>query len=188
MAEPGLAEKVVALHESLSAAGIPHAFGGALALAYYAEPRATIDIDLNVFTSTGRIEDVNAALAPLGVEPVRSADEIAELERDGQCRTWWGRTAVDLFFSYDAVHEAMAAGARRVPFGEHQLEVLAPEHLVVCKACFDRTKDWGDIEQVLVATERFDVDEADRWLTHLVGDGDRRKQRFDELVAELRDR
>jgi hypothetical protein len=30
-----LGEKVVELHEQLEAAGIPHAFGGALALAYY---------------------------------------------------------------------------------------------------------------------------------------------------------
>ena len=43
MAELGLAEKVVRLHEALDAAGIPHAFGGALALAYYAEFTQEID-------------------------------------------------------------------------------------------------------------------------------------------------
>ncbi len=42
-----LAKRVLAIDHALSS--IPHAFGGALALAYYAEPRATIDIDLNVF-------------------------------------------------------------------------------------------------------------------------------------------
>jgi hypothetical protein len=33
----------------------------------------------------------------------------------------------------------------------------------------------------------FDVEETERWLRRLVGDEDHRKQRFDELVAELRD-
>ena len=37
MAEPGLADKVVRVHDALDAAPITHAFGGALALAYYAE-------------------------------------------------------------------------------------------------------------------------------------------------------
>lgn len=46
MTTPTLAQRVLALEHALS--GIPHAFGGALALAYYAEPRATIDIDLKI--------------------------------------------------------------------------------------------------------------------------------------------
>src|SRR5262249_14713784 len=42
-----LPERILAIDRALVA--VPHAFGGALALAYYAEPRATVDIDLNVF-------------------------------------------------------------------------------------------------------------------------------------------
>jgi hypothetical protein len=187
MAEPSLPEKVVAIDLALAAARIPHAFGGALALAYYAEPRVTIDIDLNVFIPAARIDEVNFALTPLGVMPLESDDDRFALERDGQCRLWWGRTPVDLFFSYDEIHDAMREGSHRVPFGDHQLEVLGPEHLVVCKACFDRPKDWMDIEQVLVASEHFDSDEAEQWLQRLVGNEDHRKQRFDTLVAELRD-
>jgi hypothetical protein len=51
-----LDEKILAVGDALSRAGIPHAFGGALALAYYATPRATIDIDLNVFLPTTEAE------------------------------------------------------------------------------------------------------------------------------------
>lgn len=187
MAEAPLAEKVVTIDTALSEARMSHAFGGALAAAYYAEPRATIDIDINIFAPTERIEEVNFALEPSGVVPLTSAADQADLERDGQCRLWWGNTALDLFFSYDEVHEAMREGTRRVPFGEEELDILGPEHLVVCKARFDRTKDWIDIEQILVASEHFDVGEVDRWLERFLGDRDPRKQRFDELAAELRD-
>lgn len=187
MTELSLPEKVVAIDRRLKDAHIPHAFGGALALAYYAEPRVTIDIDLNVFVSTTRIDEVNEALAPLGVPLVESEEDRFTLDRDGQCRIWWGETALDLFFSYYELHEAMQVGARRVPFGDDEIEVLGPEHLVICKACFDRPKDWLDIEQVLVASEHFDVEETDRWLGKMLGDDDPKKQRFDELVAELRD-
>jgi hypothetical protein len=187
VAEPSLPEKVVAIDKRLKEARIPHAFGGALALAYYAEPRVTIDIDVNVFVPTTRVDEVGHALTPLGVAPLDADEARAALERDGQCRIWWGRTAVDLFFSYAELHEAMRKDARRVPFGDDEIEVLSPEHLVVCKASFDRPKDWLDIEQVLVATDPFDADEVGRRLGEMLGQDDHRKQRFDELVAELRD-
>ena len=67
MSQPSLSDKVEAIHRALSQAKIPHAFGGALALAYYTEPRATIDIDINVFVTPSEGGAVQAALAPLGV-------------------------------------------------------------------------------------------------------------------------
>jgi len=183
MTEPSLPDKVVAIHERLRAARIGHAFGGALALAYYAEPRATIDIDLNVFVAPDRHAAVHAAIAPLGVA---DAGDEAALERDGQCRWWWGRTPVDLFFAYDELHDAMRRAARTVPFGDTSIVVLSPEHLTVCKAVFDRPKDWLDIEQILVCEAGLDVAEIERWLTRIAGPSDRRLERFAELAAAAR--
>src|SRR4051812_8715406 len=148
MTEPSLSAKVVAIDAALGEAAIRHAFGGALALAYYAEPRATIDVDVNVFAGPDRHHRVAEALAPLGADP--GTDEAA-LARDGQCRIWWGRTPIDLFYAYDELHDEMARQARRVPFGDDEIPVLGPEHLLVCKAVFDRPKDWIDIEQMLTA-------------------------------------
>lgn len=183
MSEPSLPEKVVALDERLAQAAIPHAFGGALALAYYAEPRATDDVDVNVFTPPEEQANVLAALSPLGVD-ARDADASAT-ERDGQCRWWWGRTPVDIFFAYDALHDEMRSATRSVPFGEERIPILAPEHLVICKALFDRPKDWLDIEQVLVASDRLDPDAIRGWLRRAVGDDDHRSERFDELAKRL---
>ena len=70
MNEPALPDKVLAIHKALSKAKIAHAFGGALALAYYAEPRATIDIDVNVFVAPAAYATVERALAPLGVDAI----------------------------------------------------------------------------------------------------------------------
>jgi hypothetical protein len=180
MSEPSLPDKVLAIHCALAGARIGHAFGGALALAYYAEPRATIDIDLNVFVEPAEHPAVHAALAPLGI-----GDEVdaAALARDGQCRWWWGRTPVDLFFAYDELHAAMRREARTAPFGDAAITVLAPEHLTVCKAVFDRPKDWLDIEQILVCEVDLDIAEIERWLTRIAGPDDRRTRRFAELAA-----
>jgi hypothetical protein len=182
MSEPSLPEKIVAIHERLGQAGIAHAFGGALALAYYAEPRATDDIDLNVFIEPVSAAGVLDAVAPLGVES--DLDRVA-LERDGQCRVWWGRTPIDLFFAYDALHEEMRRDARVVPFGEDRLPILAPEHLLVCKIAFDRPKDWLDLEQVLVCVEDLDVEEIRSWLARILGEEDPRMARFDRALDGL---
>jgi hypothetical protein len=179
---PSLPEKVVAIHESLAEARVPHAIGGALALAYYAEPRATIDVDVNVFVPTERWPDVRDALSPLGIDVDL---DVAELERDGQARLWWDRNPVDLFFSYDPFHEEMKRRARRVPFAGATIPILAPEHLAVCKAMFDRTKDWLDIEQILVATSPLDVEEIRSWLQRLVGDDNQRLEKLREIEASL---
>jgi hypothetical protein len=177
--EPSLPDKVIVIHEALDEAKIPHALGGALALAYYADPRATIDIDLNVFVPTARWHDVVGALTSLGVDP--STLDPAALERDGQCRLWWGDNAVDLFFAYDPIHEAMRKQARRVPFAEITVPILGPEHLAVCKAMFDRRKDWLDIEQMLIAGDDLDVAEIEEWLVRMVGEDDQRLQHLRDL-------
>jgi hypothetical protein len=182
MSETPLPEKIVALHERLAGAAIAHAFGGALALAYYAEPRATDDVDVNLFVAPSAFPEVHEALAPLGVDHEL---DLALLERDGQCRLWWGRTPLDLFFAYDEIHEAMRREARMVPFGDTRLPILAPEHLLVCKAVFDRPKDWLDIEQVLVCVEDLDIAAIRAWLERLIGDQDPRLRRFEEAVTAL---
>jgi hypothetical protein len=177
-----LPEKVVAIHRALADAKVPHAIGGAVALAYYAEPRATIDVDVNVFVPTKGWPKVREALAPLGVDV--ETDESA-LERDGQVRLWWDENAVDLFFSYDPFHEEMKNAFRRVPFAGTTLPILAPEHLAVCKAMFDRPKDWLDIEAMLVVTEPLDLDSVESWLRRMVGAEDDRLEKLGELLKRL---
>ena len=179
---PTLPEKVSAIHHALDSAGVPHAIGGALALAYYAEPRTTIDVDINVFVPTDRWPEICEALAPLGINV---EVEVEDLNRDGQVRLWWDRNPVDLFFSYDPFHDAMQSGARKVPFNQETIPILSPEHLAVCKAMFDRPKDWLDIEQILVATDPLDVQEIEDWLERMVGGDNPRMEKLAEVKAGL---
>lgn len=181
MAELPLADKVLALHQALDTGKIPHAFGGAIALGYYAEPRVTVDIDVNLFVPVSAASEVASSLAPLGVPWDAATDT---LERDGQCRLRWGRNPIDLFFEYDEVHRAFAQGSRTVPFQTATIPVLAPEHLMVCKVVFDRAKDWLDLEQMVTYLEYVDPDEVRRWLGHIVGTDDPRYLRAEELLAQ----
>ncbi|MBK5306870.1 MAG: hypothetical protein JJD92_09310 [Frankiaceae bacterium] len=173
-----LVDKVVALSEALTAAGIPHAFGGALALAYCTEdPRGTRDIDVNAFVPATGADVVLDAL-PAGVRiPNGTAARIAA---DGQVRLWWDDTPVDLFLDYAPLHADAARGVREVPFAGRQIRVLGPVELVLFKALFDRPKDWVDIATVVDAgaVKRTVVR---RRLAALVGPTDTRVAKWDAL-------
>jgi hypothetical protein len=181
--EPSLSEKVLLIEAALKAARIPHAFGGAIALAYYATPRATIDIDVNVFVESSRADDVLTALGRLGAAaPTES--EWVRLRRDGQARIRWGSSPIDLFFSYDAFHDACMERRRAYPFGTGEtIHVLAAEDLVVFKAIFARDKDWRDIaELVFAAEDELDAEWITTWLERIVGRDDERFQRCAEIL------
>ena len=174
-----LPERLVALHRALTRRRIPHAFGGAIALAYWTlEPRGTRDIDVNVFVPASDAERVLRAL-PDGVQqPEGTAETIA---RDGQIRLWWDDTPVDLFFDYVPIHEDAARNRRTVPFEGTRIPVLGPTELAVFKVMFDRTRDWADVE-AMVAAGTLDVDAVRAALARLIDEGDARFPRLDEAV------
>ena len=184
MSAPLLDEKILAIEAALAGAGIPHAFGGALALAYYATPRATLDIDCNVFVAVDASDRVMGALAPLGVAPP-GADELRALRERGQLRVFWGHTPIDLFFAYDALHDSCRERTRRVPFGDAvTLPILSAEDLAIFKTLFDREKDRRDLGEMLFALGGdFDAPYALGWIRRILPAGDERRRRFEELLT-----
>jgi hypothetical protein len=139
-------QKMVAIHQALEDVGIPHAFGGALALAWCTQrARGTIDIDLNVFVGTDRTAEVLDAL-PDGV--VWSDTDARRLVDDGQQRLWWESTPIDVFLNTTPFHDRVADRARWELFEDVELPFLSCPDLAVFKAFFDRTKDWADLEEM----------------------------------------
>lgn len=166
-----LPKKIVMVHRALDAADIPHAFGGALALAWCTQrARGTIDIDLNVFVDTARTSEVLDAL-PNGV--AWSAEDRAVIERDGQTRLWWGTTPVDLFMNTTEFHTQIAHRSRVEQFEGEAIPFLSCSDLAVFKAFFNRTRDWADLEE-MVAAGTLDVDRVVGVLTRYLGPGDER--------------
>jgi hypothetical protein len=174
-----LGDQLLAIHDGLDSAGIPHAIGGAIALGYCTlEPRGTRDVDVNVFVGPERAKDVFAAL-PEGVE--LSGLQLEQAERDGQVRVRWGATPVDLFLSVLSFHDHVAAHVRAVPFEGRTIPVLSCTGLTVFKAMFDRPRDWVDIE-AMVQARSIDLGEARRWVVEMVGE-DARAEKLSALSS-----
>jgi hypothetical protein len=175
-----LVEKLLAIHDALRSRSLPHAFGGAIALAYCVEePRGTRDLDLNVFCDAAAAAKVLGAL-PAGVE-VAEAD-VDAVVRDGQTRLFWDGVPIDVFLNNLPLHEEVAAAVVWVPLAGRTIPVLDCASLVVFKSFFDRTKDWADIEAVAVAAPE-DVEAAARTIARLVGEDDPAFARLTEIGA-----
>jgi hypothetical protein len=176
----GLAGRIVAVHEMLDSMNVPHQFGGAVALAWYRNPRATTDIDLNVTVSPEDADPVLGALTHLGVT-VSPSDRIA-IKRDGQARLDWDGSYLDIFFATFDLHEAMAERSRQVSFGPVRIPILSPEHLIVCKVVFDRPKDWLDVEEMIAWGTAIDEGEVLGWVEQILGDDSEQHARLATLL------
>jgi hypothetical protein len=175
-----LARRLLEIHDALQAAHLPHAFGGAIALAYCTEdPRGTHDLDLNVFVAPDRARDVFAAMP----EPVASLPgDLEAAERDGQVRLRWEDTPVDLFLDVLDFHREVARGVRWVPFEGRTIPVVGCTALAIFKAMLDRTKDWADIE-AMVEGEKLSVPQALATLEEMVGPGSPQARRLGSLLT-----
>lgn len=165
-----LVELIVAVHDHLDLARIPHAFGGALALGYIASPRGTVDIDVNVFLPPSGLDDVSTALAPLGLSRHQPSD--ADLPIAGiRFEHPHDPFPVDVFPSLDeryeeirrrCVHHEFGRGARVLPF-------LSAEDLCGFKLSFGRPQDWVDLQAIASARTDLDVEVVEELLVALRG-------------------
>ena len=68
------------------------------------------------------------------------------------------------------------------------IPILAPEHLVVCKAIFDRPKDWLDIEEMLRWGTEVDAARTLGWVGDILGPESEQYARLAGLLAAGRRR
>lgn len=163
-------EFVVEVHRTLSRAGLVHAFGGALALAYAAEPRGTVDVDVNVFAPIEDVDDVLGVFAGMGLRPEQARQQwvpIAGIRLLGDARAY----PVDLFASLDERYGEIATRTVERPFGPANvpLPFLSPEDLALFKLSFGREKDWVDLRSIAASQTDLDVDYVERQLIGLRG-------------------
>lgn len=183
MTDSLLDTKVMAIAQALEKSQIPYAFGGAIALAYYAAPRGTEDIDVNVFLKAEQAATCFEALERLGIIGSPTADRDVQHH---QVVLFWEYTPIHVFFSYDSLHESCKARARQVPFAEGEIWILSAEDIAIFKVIYDRPKDLAEVREVLLCVgERMDVEYTIGWLERILGSEDTRVTSFREATADL---
>lgn len=174
------------LHLALEARSVPHAIGGALALAFYAEPRATKDVDVNVFVTDAALSPIFDALDSLGASVDR--DEASRTARDrGDFVAWKDGYRLDFFVSFHAFHDEVRRRTRVINLAGTALPILSAEDLMIFKVLFDRPKDWIDITGIAAGRRSLlDRDHVRRWLSELLSSEDERLARLEEILERTR--
>ena len=179
---------VIEVHRTLTAAGVPHAFGGALALAYVAEPRGTVDVDVNVFSALDNVDAVLDVFGSIGLRPTEPRERWVPIAGI-RLRRPDGPYPVDLFPSLDDRYTEIEARTREHPFGSAgaRLPFLSPEDLCLFKLSFGREKDWVDLRSIASSAGDLDTDYVARQLIGLRGPAMHpRMSRFLELLRQQR--
>ncbi len=184
MTAPDVIGAVGHLTATLEAAGIDYAVSGAIALAYWTAPRATMDIDIAL--------DVGAQEVPALLETLRTAgcvlrSDAAESAQRGDFGARYKGIRIDVFLpllplSFDAMQRRVS-----VPFAQTNIWILSAEDLAVFKLLFGRTKDFADLERLFAAQRlKLDFDYIDRQVAALFETTDERWLRYYELVKLAR--
>ncbi len=180
-AAPTLARQ---LADALEAATIPYAIGGALALGVWGFPRATNDVDLNVFIAADQLSDVLAVFSDAGCEVDSQSATARACERGDFQMTKQG-IRIDVFVPSIPLYESTQRRIRRARLEGRPAWFLSAEDLATFKFLFFRTKDILDVERLVAfGGADFDLDYVRHWLVACVGEDDERVERWDRLVTE----
>ena len=170
--------------DALESHGVSYALGGALAYGQYGIPRATNDVDVNVFVEVDSLGPVFVALQSLGIV-VDDATVRHHANEEGLFVVHHGEFRVDVFtpsilFSW----EAERTRVRRTVDGVG-VWFLSAEALCVFKLLFFRGKDVVDLER-LIAVQGSAVDGASvrARIVEMLGEQDPRVETWDRLLAE----
>jgi len=161
---------------------VSYAIGGALAYGLWSVPRATVDVDVNIFTQDEQLPDVFRALESLGIElDVETAERM--IERDGMFVARYGLFRIDAFTpSIDFSWEAQRTKVRRSIEGR-EANFLSAEALAVFKLMFFRAKDIVDLQRLIaVMGTKLDSMYVRRHVVSMMGEDDERVSRWDELL------
>ena len=175
----------LSLAQALESAHVPYALGGALAYGVWALPRATKDVDLNLFVAAEHLPAACEALANAGVVFDR-AEALRLAAEDGLFIGWVGACRIDLFtpsipFSWEALKTRVA-----IEVGGSRVWFLSAEALSFFKMMFFRGKDLVDLERLISNMgRRLDTAYVRHWLVETMGEGDDRVIKWDELCANF---
>lgn len=162
-----------ALADVLEREALPYAIGGALALGFYALPRAA-DVDLNVFLPPAAIDQVLRALRLGGVRVDDEAQARRQAADEGQFRGYVGNMRIDVFVPAFAYYASLSERRRQVSLLSRPAWILGAEDLVVLKMMFFRRKDLADVEAILREQPGLDRPYVRQTLIELVGADDPR--------------
>ncbi|MEO7657976.1 MAG: DUF6036 family nucleotidyltransferase [Pyrinomonadaceae bacterium] len=142
-------------------------FGGGLAVQIWGEPRLTRDIYLTIFTNFDNepafVDTIIAKYRPKYAD----APKFALSERILPVLTETGITIDVALSGFSDLSESLERASYQHFFGDISLKVCSPDDLVVMKTLAGRSRDWPDVEAVLIKQSNLDWEYIERSICQL---------------------
>jgi hypothetical protein len=149
-------------------------------------PRATNDVDVNVFVGPAGLDAVIEAVRSVGVE-IDAAAIRRQIDTEGMFVARWAGIRVDVFTPSIAFSWEAERTRRSVIIEGATIWFLSAEALCVFKLLFNRPKDLVDLERLIaVQGEKLDAAYVRAKVAEIVGADDERVASWDRLSAEHR--
>ena len=165
-----------------------YAIGGAIALGFYAPPRATVDVDVNVFADPDKgLDSLLGALHDAGFVPEGTVQQLRRrATEEGQFRGSILGLRVDVFVPAVPFYAQLEGRRREVTLAGRPIWILGPEDLAVLKLMFFRRKDLADVEAIFRDQgSALDRDAVRRALIGLVGKDDERVAALEAIERDV---
>ncbi len=172
------------LIDTLEPAGETYAFGGAVALAAWSEPRATSDVDVVLWVDETRLTLAIKLIASAGVT-LRESAALQSATARGMFAGRMGHVRVDVFVPSIPFYEEASKRRVRTQMLGRDTWIHSAEVLAVFKMLFFRPKDLVDVERMLqVQGEAFDRTFVRAHLVDMLG-ADERIRTWDEICSRV---
>lgn len=162
--DDALADALGALVGWLTAAGVPYALIGGLAVSLQAEPRFTEDVDVVIWVDDDRWPRLIAEASAFRITPRRA--DVLEFAARTRVLLLQHATGVPIDVSCGALpfEQQLIADAAPIAVGPLVVRVASAARLLVMKAVANRPRDWADIESLIRQYPSLDTTEARRFV------------------------
>lgn len=182
-APPDVFEAALTLAETLERHAMPYCLGGAIAYGQYGIPRATKDVDINVFLEPDALTPLIVILQDLGLR--FPADPAGDAAREGLVVAHWNGYRIDIFTPSIPFSREAERTKTYFQFDDRGAWFLAVEALCVFKLLFFRGKDLVDLERLLaVMGPQIDIAYVRHHIADMMGETDERTHAWDRLTAQ----
>lgn len=192
MSLSGLVDVIHWLEDVFDRLQLRRSYGGAIAYNYYGPPRLTQDIDVLALLPDLKVPALVDELAAAGcrhgdreLRPLELRAVLNDLRSKAHLAVFLCRgIRTELFVPWHPFHHRVLDRSPERDLEGRRIRIHAPEDLIVFKKIFDRPKDIGDINAILMAQRgRLNLDRLKADAEGLLTDDSFRE--LESLIAEF---